>query len=220
MPGFFDEYFGNTGAAGPAPSTPTLTVTVSGTTATATFDGDAGVTNELRYRAVGDSVWTDGGSRSGDGDIEVAGLLAGVQYEFIGWSVSANGNSEPSVGVIVSIDVDQQNAFDASWVGGNEPFNFNMGEQVIYHPGGGGDSRTIDAIVHRKGIESIAAPRGNSPEALIDVSNDLTTGITSNEIDKSKGDISYAIRKGGPLVRRRVKGLEYENAGRVGIKVA
>jgi len=84
--------------AGSAPDAPTLTVAqLSSTSFRATIDGDAGVTNELRYAAGAGADWSDGGSRSGDGTIDVADLTAGQVYLVQAFSNDGGYYSEPSV---------------------------------------------------------------------------------------------------------------------------
>ena len=86
---------------GHKPATPTLSLSVSGTTVTATITGTAGATHYLKYRTT-NQAWADGGSRSGDGDIEVADLTNGQLYIFIVFSqISFGPYSAPSTAEIV-----------------------------------------------------------------------------------------------------------------------
>ena len=59
------------GTLAAAPTEPTLTVSNDGDgdAVTATVDGYPGATNTLYYRTLDDSTWTEGESRTGDGDI-------------------------------------------------------------------------------------------------------------------------------------------------------
>ena len=53
----------------------------SGTSVRATLTGDAeaGVTHYVKYMALEGSSWSDGGSRSGDGTIDISSLSAGLR---------------------------------------------------------------------------------------------------------------------------------------------
>ena len=65
-----------------APAAPTITAwSVASGSITITVDGDAGVTNEMFYRAGGAGVPVSGGTRVGDGDITRTGLTNGTVYE-------------------------------------------------------------------------------------------------------------------------------------------
>lgn len=82
---------------GAAPGEPTITAVVAGNTqVTITVDGDAGVTNGFYYRVSGDSAWTVGLTRSGDGNIVQTGLTNGTTYEGIVVSTSGGEFSLPS----------------------------------------------------------------------------------------------------------------------------
>ncbi len=83
-----------------APNAPDVSVArVDDTTARVTFsNSDPGVTNRVRYATVGDGGdnWSEGGSRSGDGTVDVSGLTPGQTYYLLGFSDSAGAYSEPS----------------------------------------------------------------------------------------------------------------------------
>lgn len=83
-----------------APNAPDVSVArVDDTTARVTFsNSDPDVTNRVRYATVGDGGdnWSDGGSRSGDGTVDVSGLTLGQTYYLLGFSDSAGAYSEPS----------------------------------------------------------------------------------------------------------------------------
>lgn len=88
---------------GSAPGIPVLSVSISGNTATATITGDPGVTNHLIYKMIRDLAWSDGGSRAGDGDIEVTDLTENRVYMFQGFSEDAGVYSQPSELVMVFV---------------------------------------------------------------------------------------------------------------------
>lgn len=85
--------FTGTPAAAPSASTFTVAEDGDGTNFTVTITGDAGVTNYVRYRAPGATTWTDGGSRAGDGTVQV-GAGPG-QYDVSVYPVNAGGAGGP-----------------------------------------------------------------------------------------------------------------------------
>jgi len=96
---------GHVAAAAGAPSTPTLSVVNDGDgdAVTATVAGDDGVTNRLFYRKTSASAWTEGESRSGDGEIAQAGLDDGSRYEFIVQSEDGEYYSRPSAPAFATV---------------------------------------------------------------------------------------------------------------------
>ncbi|MBN1126925.1 MAG: hypothetical protein JXA82_18125 [Sedimentisphaerales bacterium] len=96
--GFFGAF-----PTGTPPGTPTISVQVSGTTATVSVTGDGNITHTVRYYKLTDGGIQEGGSRIGDGDIEVAGLDARARYLL--WVTSENEGSYslPSKAVSVYI---------------------------------------------------------------------------------------------------------------------
>jgi hypothetical protein len=95
-----------TPTAGAEPNAPVLTVEddETGDSVTAAVDGDAGATNKVYYRALGDAAWTLGGSRSGDGEVAISGLAGLARYQFVALSESGAARSLPSnvVSVLVT----------------------------------------------------------------------------------------------------------------------
>jgi len=93
---------------GSAPGAPSLSVANDGDgdAVTATVDGDAGATHQLYYMLFGDTSWTTGESRSGDGAISQAGLTANRIYSFIVVSISGGLNSLPSTVIRVYVSAD------------------------------------------------------------------------------------------------------------------
>ncbi len=83
---------------GSAPSEPTLSIVNDGDgdAVTATVDGDAGATNTLYYRKLAATAWTEGSSRSGDGEIAQSGLDDNTVYAFVCVSSSGLYYSLPS----------------------------------------------------------------------------------------------------------------------------
>ena len=209
------------GAGGVAPSTPTLSVSVSGTTATATIDGDSGVTNWLYYKPANDTEWTTD-SRAGDGDIAVAGLVAGVRYTFVAISQSAAGVfSTPSIPVDVLIQTTTTSVQNGLLAGEADTFLANFGEPVTYHPKGG-STRDIIAIVDRDPVASITGlPHGNSPRMLVIVKNDADDGISSSEVNAGGNDkIALSVRIGQAAVQRGIRSVVWNDVGMMHLEVA
>ena len=95
-----------TSVAAAPPTAPELSVVNdgTGTSVTATVTSDAGVTNTLYYRNLGDTEWTAGNTRIGSGTIAQGSLTNGTWYDFIVVSDDAGTLSLPSacIGVYVS----------------------------------------------------------------------------------------------------------------------
>jgi len=89
---------GGAAASGSMPAAPTLEVVNDGTgsSVTAAVTGDASVTNTLYYQLDDDTEWTEGESRSGDGDILQTGLTVNTWYSFIVISDDSGVISLPS----------------------------------------------------------------------------------------------------------------------------
>jgi hypothetical protein len=94
------------------PSTPAMTVASdgTGTSFTATIDGDAGVTNYLYYKRPADTAWTLGGNCSGDGTIQVTGVVRAF-YETYAVSKSGDSYSLPTVVLPVYVDTTAATAY-------------------------------------------------------------------------------------------------------------
>ena len=217
--GFFGDY---PGGLADAPSVPVITSSVSGTTATITFDGDAGVTNYLFYKAAGASAWTVAGNRAGDGDIAVAGLSAGVRYTFVGYSYNATGgNSAPSITLDVLIQVSTTSVLDGLLADEADTFLANFGEPVTYHPKGG-STRDIIAIIDRNPVASITGlPHGNTSRTLVIVKNDSDDGISSSEVNAGGGDkIALSVRIGQAKQQRGIRSVVWNDVGMMHLEVA
>jgi len=95
--GTLEDYTAGTGINAPVISA------VAGTDSiTVTIDGDSGVTNEVNYKLSTDSEWSDGGSRSGDGDVVISDLTAGT-YQVVAYSSNDGVLSVPSNMVDITI---------------------------------------------------------------------------------------------------------------------
>jgi len=69
-----------------APAAPTISVILDGTTAAVAITGDAEVTHHCKYKKTTETDWTDGGSRTGDGNISIENLETSATYVFIAQS--------------------------------------------------------------------------------------------------------------------------------------
>ncbi len=216
--GFWGDYPGGIGAT---PSVPAITSSVSGTTATITFDGDAGVTNYLFYKAAGASAWTVAGNRAADGDITVAGLSAGVRYTFVGYSYNATGgNSAPSISLDVLIQVSTTSVLDGLLADQADVFLAEFGEAVTYYPKGG-SSRDINAVVDRNPVAGInGVPHGNASQVIVKVKNDSDDGISSSEVNVGGDHIKFAVRIGKTATQKRITGIPWEDVGMMYLEVA
>lgn len=100
-------------SGGAAPGEPTLSVVLAGSGAvTATVAGDASVTNTLYYRKSGDTSWTEGNNRSGDGDISASGLDADTNYTFTVVSSDGSFYSLPSAALTMLVTGDTQHVYN------------------------------------------------------------------------------------------------------------
>jgi hypothetical protein len=201
------------GVGGGKPSTPTLSVSLLSTTATASITGDVGVTNYLVYKKSTETNWTDGGSRAGDGTIEVADLEIGVTYIFMAYS----DNGILSIGTAVTVSLGSSPAaangiYDVARIDIFPIALVTHGEDVIYYPAGG-SARPIRAIVKR--IQSTSGV-----ELLADVANDSTTGISSSEINVGKDKIELAVRLGNAVQQRRITEIKHQCASSLKLEIA
>ena len=149
-PGGIGLGFGPTGG-GDRPSTPTLSLSVAGSTVTATIDGDAGVTNYLVYWKAGEVDWPSGGTRSGDGDIEVNGLTPDVTYIFQAYSESDGTSSLFSLPATTSIVTAASGDVTATGQFGKAACNLRdliAGSAAFQVAVGAGDAESAKAYIH------------------------------------------------------------------------
>lgn len=182
-----------------ATAAPSISAEAGTLQVTITIDGPAGATNYLLYKASSDIVWTDGGSRIGDGDIIVSGLTNEVPYTFVAYSDTTAPASLPSPAVTVTLaaeDDDQGSDIDTEINEGIDESLEAFGEQVTYKAGGTG-SRAILATIDR------FPPRRQSnsgqwytPIAIIVVKNSATEGISTTELNTGLDKISMPVRIG------------------------
>ena len=203
----------DTGVAPTAPSTPTLSVTLSGTTATAAITGDAGVTNYLLYKNPGDTAWTAGGSRVGDGDIEISDLDRGAVYIFTVYSSNSDVLSIPaSETVYIPVEQTETTLISDQAAESMVQLIAQRGVDVIYRPAAG-VARTIKAIIRQKPPSQLgSATKASSTFTTALVLNDSTTGISSAELDRGGDKIDIETRIGKDAAARPIKGIIFHNA--------
>jgi len=102
-----DDVTGTYAAGDTPPAAPGITaVRLSATSIRVTIEGDAGVTNEVRYKLSSAAVWADGGDRAGDGVVDIADLTTGNSYIITCFSQSGDLVSEPAAAVVVTVTAD------------------------------------------------------------------------------------------------------------------
>lgn len=88
------------------------------------------------------------------------------------------------------------NEFDQGLIDTAPDFQTVFGETVTYKPRGGG-TRSISAVVNREQPAGLdGAPHGHAPVVTIEVINDSTTGISSDEVDCGGDNVNLAVRIG------------------------
>jgi hypothetical protein len=93
-----EPYTGKATVSGYVPAAPAITAEVDGDLTgvlTVTIAGDAGVTHTVLYKLAEASMWSDGGSRTGDGEVSITGLASGT-YQVMAYSSYDGHNSSPS----------------------------------------------------------------------------------------------------------------------------
>lgn len=205
------------------PVTPGIAISVSGTTVTVTVsDSASGSTNYLQYKASGDTAWTDGGSRSGDGDIEVTDLTLGLVYVFVVYSTVADVVSTPSIAIVTTLAADEDaddSFYDDQLIDAASSTLAQYGEPMIYYPGGGG-SRSITGIPTRRPYQTMdGTPTGNAPVTDVLVANNATTGISAAELNTGGDKLGIDVRIGETVQQRRITQLLMQDAGMIRVEV-
>ncbi len=107
------------------------------------------------------------------------------------------------------------NPFDTALIATAGAFSTTFAETIVYKPKAGG-TRSIQAIVSRDPPAAMGdAPHGKSPTLMLDVENDSTTGISSDEVDTGGDLVTVAVRIGDSAQDRRITGIISQDAGRV-----
>ena len=104
--------------------------------------------------------------------------------------------------------------FDDCLVATASAFTDVFAETVTYKPSVG-DAREIEAIVVREPAEKTPGmPHGLGPKLKIDVENDSTTGISTDEINTGGDLVNLSVRIGESAQDRAIVGIESQDAGR------
>ena len=112
------------------------------------------------------------------------------------------------------------NEFDQELIDTAPEFLSAFGETVTYYPAAGG-SREITVVVSRQGpAELEGAPHGASPKLTVEVANDATTGISSNEVNKMKDQVKVAVRIGQTAEKRLVTEIISQDAGMMKLELS
>ena len=199
------------------PSAPTLASSVSGQTATITLAGVTGATHYLRYKKSTASSWTDGGSRSGDGNIEIASLEYDVVYIITAYSAINGVISTPTPAIAITISETQEGLLNPELEDTADEFLTAFGETITYNPSGGG-SRSILAIIDQLEPGQLTN-NSNAQMTTISVANNSTSGISAAEIDTGGDKVTLAIRRGETAMQRRITSIISQDAGMMTLEV-
>ena len=194
------------------PTAPTLSaVQLTDTSIRATIDGDAGVTNNLLYRASSDLAWTSGGNRSGDGDIDITGLTTGTEYLILAYSDNGNSLSVPSNEISVTL---LSTATTTTPTGDAAIYLNEFGSAIvgIYKPTGK-SNRSILYILDYEEPEDLAG--GLAPSIKITVANSSVFGISTDEVDLALDKIAIAVRLGENAQDRRIFRIVFQDVSMV-----
>lgn len=105
------------------------------------------------------------------------------------------------------------NEFDQALIDTAEDFQTVFGDTVTYKPRGGG-TRSISAVITRERPEGLdGAPHGHAPVVTIEVINDSTTGISSDEVDTGGDNVNLAVRLGDTPQDRPIVNIISTDAG-------
>ncbi len=111
------------------------------------------------------------------------------------------------------------NTFDQELIATTPEFLSAFGETVTYWPSGG-VSRQITAIVKRQEPQGLeGAPHGVSHKAEIQVANNSTTGISSDEVNTKKDEVELAVRIGETAQKRLIGDILSHDAGMMRLEI-
>lgn len=182
------------------PTAPTITaVELTTTSIRVTVDGDADVTNTVFYVLSDGTAWTTGNNRSGNGDIDITGLIAGNTYDMV--VQSDNTNSLSVMSNKATITLSTGTAVEPT---GDAAIHLNaFGETGVFKPGTGG-TRTIKYIPDYQEPEEGEGLIGLKPKIFIEVANSTTFGIGSDEVDLGTDKFTLAVNIGESSQDRRI----------------
>jgi hypothetical protein len=197
------------------PAAPTISLAAGTGQIVASITGDAGATHTLLYKALGDSAWSAGGSRSGDGDITVSSLSNSIVYIFVAYSQigsGANSAPAPAMGATLGDSTDYGDYPIADqYDEGADVLLEIFGESATYKPAGGG-SRSIQAIIDRDDAAALVG-LANSPLLIVRVKNSTTEGISASEIDTGGDKINLVVRLGETAQDRNITRILSQDQG-------
>jgi hypothetical protein len=112
------------------------------------------------------------------------------------------------------------NTFDEELVATTAEYLSTFGETVTYYPAAGG-TREITVIVERDGPAKLDdAPHGVSDKLIIQVANDATTGISSDEVNTMKDIVKVAVRIGDTAQDKLVTEIISQDAGMMRLELS
>ena len=200
-------------AAGDPPAAPTVTLAAGTGQVVVTIDGDAGVTNYVKYKGSADTAWQAGGSRSGDGDVTVSNLSNDIPYIIIVFSKDGSDlYSPPALASIVTLTATASNTNEALLLSALDDILDELGESVTYKPAGGGTRDIVAIVIRESAVDMPGMDYISSPMIQVIVKNDSTEGITASEIDTGGDVISLAIRQGEAAQDRRINTISANDA--------
>ena len=187
------------------PTEPTLISVISqgdGDSVIATMTGDTGVTNLLYYRTLGDTAWTVGESRSGDGTITQTGLTGNTSYDFIVVSQSGGCLSLPSrlitVNLATNLAVESDLDFDAmllEW-GVATTYNHNPDPTINYTTGAVAVTAMVDSITAIWGTHSLQAVGESGGRLLV---GDVWVKIKASDMSSQPTNRDTVLKVGGSV---------------------
>lgn len=185
-----------------APTVPTITaVELTTTSIRVTVDGDAGVTNTVYYDLSDGTAWTTGNDRSGDGTINITGLIAGNTYVIV--VQSDNTNSLSVMSNKVQLTLSTGTAVEPTGDAAIHLNAFAEADPGTYKPGTGGE-RLIKYIPDYQEPEEGEGLTGLKPKIFIEVANSSTFGISSSEVDMGTDKFALAVNIGESSQDRRI----------------
>jgi len=168
----------------------------------ATMTGDTGVTNLLYYRTLGDTAWTVGESRSGDGTITQTGLTGNTSYDFIVVSQSGGCLSLPSrlitVNLATNLAVESDLDFDAmllEW-GVATTYNHNPDPTINYTTGAVAVTAMVDSITAIWGTHSLQAVGESGGRLLV---GDVWVKIKASDMSSQPTNRDTVLKVGGSV---------------------
>lgn len=193
-----------TGGEVEVPTAPAIAIAATGAdSVTLNVSGSSGQSVTVARRVIGSgSVWTVAGNRTGDGQIVIE-LTKFIPYEMIAYASVGDIVSLPSIPVNVTVGSTVA-ACQLAIASARAVINSVCSEDVTYDAGDGSESRTIKAIVDRKGATKRFGQKALAAVMTVSVNNDAVTGITPQQAAVSTARLQVATDLGGEPVARRM----------------